>query len=234
MWEKIRVVFTIPELRQKILLTLLFLAIYRIGWWISLPIVDVDQMRQHFGQATGGLGDLLGQVAVFSASNLSQARSWLAGLSDGATYGYFAGGTTGDYVATADRITFSTGATAANTASNLSQARTGPTGLSDGMTSTYGYFAGGYTDAVVATADRVTFSTGATAANTASNLSQARYNLAGLSDGATYGYFAGGYTSAVVTTADRITFSTGVAAANTASDLSQARAYPAGLSDKNV
>ena len=31
MWEKLRVVFTIPELRQKILLTLLFLAIYRVG-----------------------------------------------------------------------------------------------------------------------------------------------------------------------------------------------------------
>ena len=34
MWEKIRVVFTIRELRQKILLTLLFLAIYRVGWQI--------------------------------------------------------------------------------------------------------------------------------------------------------------------------------------------------------
>ena len=29
-----------PELRQKILLTLLLLAIYRIGWQIPLPIVD--------------------------------------------------------------------------------------------------------------------------------------------------------------------------------------------------
>ena len=29
MWEKIRVVFTIKELRQKILLTLFLLAIYR-------------------------------------------------------------------------------------------------------------------------------------------------------------------------------------------------------------
>jgi peptide/nickel transport system substrate-binding protein len=40
MWEKIRVVFTIPELRTKILLTLLLLAIYRVGWHIPLPIVD--------------------------------------------------------------------------------------------------------------------------------------------------------------------------------------------------
>ena len=40
MWEKIRVIFTIPELRQKILLTLLFLAIYRVGWQIPLPMIN--------------------------------------------------------------------------------------------------------------------------------------------------------------------------------------------------
>ena len=40
MWEKIRVVFTIPELRQKILLTLLLLAVYRVGYQIPLPIFD--------------------------------------------------------------------------------------------------------------------------------------------------------------------------------------------------
>ena len=49
---------------------------------------------------------------------------------------------------------------------------------------TYGYFAGGYITAAVATADRITFSTGTTAAFTAANLSQARYGLAGVSDGA--------------------------------------------------
>ena len=31
MWEKIRVIFTIPELRRKILFTLLLLGVYRIG-----------------------------------------------------------------------------------------------------------------------------------------------------------------------------------------------------------
>ena len=51
MWEKIRVIFTIPELRQKILLTLLLLAIYRVGWQIPLPIVDTHKMTAFFGQA---------------------------------------------------------------------------------------------------------------------------------------------------------------------------------------
>jgi preprotein translocase subunit SecY len=38
--EKLRIIFTIPELRQKILLTLGLLAIYRVGWQVPLPIVD--------------------------------------------------------------------------------------------------------------------------------------------------------------------------------------------------
>ena len=147
-------------------------------------------------------------------------------------YGYFAGGNSGAIVNTTDRITFSTGATAANTASNLSTNRRGPAGVSDKVT--YGYFAGGSTttgSASVVTADRITFSTGATAANATSNLSQARYTAAGLSDGVTYGYFGGGYTGGQVVTADRITFSSGTTAANTASNLSVARDNLAALSD---
>jgi preprotein translocase subunit SecY len=81
MWEKIRVMFTIPELRQKILLTLLFLAIYRVGWQIPLPVVDQTKMTAFFGEsAEGGLGQLLQQVAVFSASQLKQATIFGLGI----------------------------------------------------------------------------------------------------------------------------------------------------------
>ena len=80
MWEKIRIIFTIPELRQKILLTLLFLAIYRVGWQIPLPIVDQQAMSARFGDQQGGLGQLLSAVAVFSASNLSQATIFGLGI----------------------------------------------------------------------------------------------------------------------------------------------------------
>jgi preprotein translocase subunit SecY len=79
MWEKIRIVFTIPELRQKIFLTLLFLAIYRVGWQIPLPIVNREAMMAHFSQS-GGLGDLLQAVAVFSASQLNQATIFGLGI----------------------------------------------------------------------------------------------------------------------------------------------------------
>ena len=40
MLEKLRIMFTIPELRKKIFLTLGLLAIYRIGFHIPLPMVD--------------------------------------------------------------------------------------------------------------------------------------------------------------------------------------------------
>jgi preprotein translocase subunit SecY len=82
MWEKIRVVFTIPELRQKILLTLLFLAIYRVGWQILLPVFDQKKMAEAFSDPStaGGMGQLLSQAATFSASQFSQATIFGLGI----------------------------------------------------------------------------------------------------------------------------------------------------------
>ena len=79
MLEKLRVVFTIPELRQKILLTLMFLAIYRVGYWIPVPIVDQEQLSKAF-QANTGIGQFIQSVSVFSASNLSQATIFGLGI----------------------------------------------------------------------------------------------------------------------------------------------------------
>src|SRR5207302_2374422 len=69
---KIKAIFIIPELRQKILLTLLFLAIYRIGYHIPLPFVDQREMYKNIGGG-GALGNILGFVSMFSGGNLSQA-----------------------------------------------------------------------------------------------------------------------------------------------------------------
>jgi hypothetical protein len=174
-------------------------------------------------------------TAAQTSANLSQARWGVAGLSDGNTYGYFAGGFTGSSVAvaTGDRITFSTSTTAAQTSANLSQARYYLSGLSDN--STYGYFAGGITGSSAATsvttADRITFSTSTTAAQTSANLSQARYVVSSVSDNITYGYFAGGFTGAAVATAELITFSTSTTAAQTSANLSTVRYGMGGSSD---
>ena len=80
MWEKLRVVFTIPELRQKILLTLFLLAIYRIGWQISLPLIDQTQISRNAESGGGTLGDFVDKVAVFAASDLRQATIFGLGI----------------------------------------------------------------------------------------------------------------------------------------------------------
>ncbi len=72
-------VFIIPELRQKILLTLLFLAIYRVGYHIPLPFVDQAKMYKNIGGGSP-LGDMLGFVSMFSGGNLSQATIFGFGI----------------------------------------------------------------------------------------------------------------------------------------------------------
>jgi preprotein translocase subunit SecY len=76
---KLKAIFTIPELRQKILLTLLFLAIYRIGYSIPMPFVDQREMNKSLG-ATGGLGQVLNYVSMFSGGDLSHATLFGLGI----------------------------------------------------------------------------------------------------------------------------------------------------------
>ncbi len=78
MWERIRVVFTIPELRQKILLTLFLLAIYRIGWQIQLPVIDSAKVAAQ--DMSGGFSKMIEYAAVFSASRLSQITIFGLGI----------------------------------------------------------------------------------------------------------------------------------------------------------
>ncbi len=79
MFQKIRVIFSIPELRQKILLTLGLLAIYRIGWWIPLPIVDTSAMMT-FWSGAQGLGDLMRQISVFTGTRFEQTTIFGLGI----------------------------------------------------------------------------------------------------------------------------------------------------------
>jgi preprotein translocase subunit SecY len=68
--EKIKTLFKVPELRQKIFITLMFLAIFRIGSWIPLPIVDQNKM-QEFAKTLENttFGQVFGYVAMFAGIN---------------------------------------------------------------------------------------------------------------------------------------------------------------------
>ena len=80
MFEKLRTIFTIPELRRKVLLTLFLLAIYRIGWQIPLPMIDQEQVASFAKNMSGDLAKFLAKVSVFSGSQLSQATIFGLGI----------------------------------------------------------------------------------------------------------------------------------------------------------
>ena len=79
MLEKLRVIWQIKELRSKILLTLVMLAIYRIGFQIQLPFIDQAAVHAQ-SQQKGGLGDMLEAVAMLSASQLKQVTIFGLGI----------------------------------------------------------------------------------------------------------------------------------------------------------
>lgn len=81
MLEKLRVVFTIPELRRKIFLTLFLLAVYRVGYQIPMPMVDGEVLQtQSQSTSANPLSTLVAKAAVFSGSNLSQATIFGLGI----------------------------------------------------------------------------------------------------------------------------------------------------------
>src|SRR5262245_49876062 len=78
--EKLLTIFTIPELRQKILITLLFLAIYRIGYFVPLPFVDQDEMLRAMSGARGAIGQLFGYVSMLGGGNANNMSIFALGI----------------------------------------------------------------------------------------------------------------------------------------------------------
>jgi len=70
--------FKIPELKEKILFTLLCLLLYRIGAHITVPGVDVNALTQFF-KSSGG-GGLLGMYDMFVGGGLSRATVMALGI----------------------------------------------------------------------------------------------------------------------------------------------------------
>ncbi len=72
--NKIITIFKIPELAQKIGITLLFLAIYRIGYHVPLPVLDQQRFAEVMrGAQSSAFGQILGFVSLFSGGALGQS-----------------------------------------------------------------------------------------------------------------------------------------------------------------
>src|SRR3954447_204603 len=70
-------VFKIKELRQKIFITLLFLAIYRVGFHIPVPMINQIEMLNYMRGSDEGL---LGLISMFSGGSLSQSTIFGLGI----------------------------------------------------------------------------------------------------------------------------------------------------------
>jgi preprotein translocase subunit SecY len=74
MFQKMLLVFRIPELRRKIVLTLVLLCVYRLGYHVYLPIIDQKALvdaRHDAEQQPGGLDTFMQTISMFSASQLN-------------------------------------------------------------------------------------------------------------------------------------------------------------------
>jgi preprotein translocase subunit SecY len=84
MVEKFLLLFKIPELRRKLLLTVILLAVYRMGFWIPLPFVDQDAMQESIKKmqegSDSGFGQVMQIVALFSASRVGNATIFGLGI----------------------------------------------------------------------------------------------------------------------------------------------------------
>lgn len=76
---KLSNIFRIPELMQKLGITLLFLAIYRVGFSIPLPYIDQEKLNRSMG-GSGGLNSVFNFVSMFSGGDLSGATVFGLGI----------------------------------------------------------------------------------------------------------------------------------------------------------
>ncbi|MFO0614408.1 MAG: preprotein translocase subunit SecY [Polyangiaceae bacterium] len=68
--------YKLPDLRRRVIFTLLMLAVYRAGVFVSIPGVDRAAMNRH----VSGQGGLLGLVNLFSGGALGQLSVFALGI----------------------------------------------------------------------------------------------------------------------------------------------------------
>ncbi|GAC1519006.1 MAG: preprotein translocase subunit SecY [Ktedonobacteraceae bacterium] len=75
MWEKLRSIWTVPDLRKKILFTLAMLLVFRILAHITVPLTHAEQqnlLQLFSSNGNQSLSQLLGLLDVFSGGSLQQ------------------------------------------------------------------------------------------------------------------------------------------------------------------
>lgn len=84
MIQKLVAILSIPDLRRKLLLTAVLLAVYRLGFWVPLPIVNQERLKENLQSITQGQGGALGQIlqtaSLFSAAQVGYSTIFGLGI----------------------------------------------------------------------------------------------------------------------------------------------------------
>jgi preprotein translocase subunit SecY len=73
-------VFRVPDLRKKVLFTLMMLAVYRVGMYVPLPGVNQEMLSGHF-QRTGGATQKAAEIfSMFTGGDLGQSTIFGLGI----------------------------------------------------------------------------------------------------------------------------------------------------------
>ena len=81
MFKHIRNVWSIPELRNRLVLTLVLLAVYRLGFLITLPIVDQQALGESLKRrGDSGMVQVMNMLSLFSASNIGMMTIFGLGI----------------------------------------------------------------------------------------------------------------------------------------------------------
>ncbi len=75
------ILFKVPELQRKILMTAMFLAVYRIGFYIPLPIVDQSRLQAWKSSVNStAAGRVFGTVAMFGGASFGMSTIFGLGI----------------------------------------------------------------------------------------------------------------------------------------------------------
>lgn len=84
MIHKILLVLSVPDLRRKLAVTVVLLAVYRLGFVVPLPIVNQEQLAEATRNISRGQGGALGQVlqtaSLFSAAAVGYSTIFGLGI----------------------------------------------------------------------------------------------------------------------------------------------------------
>src|SRR5512145_3198177 len=77
MFTKIQEIFSIPELKRRVMFTLGLLIVYRVGSHITTPGVDASVLTEFFERQRG---TILGLYDLFAGGNLEKATIFALGI----------------------------------------------------------------------------------------------------------------------------------------------------------